>query len=706
VPSTLLRPDRNIWRLDRAERAAVLLDAGTFFGAVREALTKATSSIFIIGWDLDSRTRLVGESGETDDGLPDTLVDLLSELVKRRPGLVVNILVWDYSVLYAAERELFPALSFRWRTPRRIRYCLDDDLPLGASHHQKFVVVDDAVAFCGGLDLTIRRWDTREHRPYEPRRIDPAGTAYPPFHDVQAIVDGAPARALAELARIRWARGTGQRTEPVSPTGDPWPESVTPDLTGIDVGIARTFSASESETDIREVERLFFDMVDRAERTIYIENQFLTATSFAERLAKRMAERPELEVVMVAPKSAHSWLEEHTMQAGLARFMSVFADAGLTQRARLFHPVVTEGARKVDVMVHSKVTIVDDVCLRVGSANLCNRSFGLDTECDLAFEAKTDEQRKDIARLRNRMLGHFCGVGASDVAGVLSRDGSLIKAAESLSKNGHILRSGSVDSACLAQASALEAVADPERPIPLPDFLRNFVGERPRARRFGRFVKVIGIGLIVVMLVLAWRFTPLATLTDPQTIGEWLAMVADAPAAPAIVLAIFVVGSLVAFPVTLLIAATAASFGPIFGFLYAAAGAIAGAITTYGVGMLIGRQTLEDFLGPRLNRIRRSFARRGVLAVAIVRMVPIAPFTLVNIAAGASKIPLTDFVFGTMIGMMPGLVLMSALGYQILSVLTRPTLANVGWFLLAVIAWIGVSIGAQALVLRYRKSQP
>ncbi|MGH6768898.1 MAG: VTT domain-containing protein [Xanthobacteraceae bacterium] len=705
MSSDLLEPDRNVWRLDRAERAAVLLDAGALFGAVREALLKATSSVFIIGWDLDSRTRLVGENGTADDGLPETLVDFLSALVKRQPNLVVNILVWDYSVLYAAERELFPVLSLRWSTPRRIRYCLDDDLPLGASHHQKFVVVDDAVAFCGGLDLTIRRWDTCSHRLDDPHRTDPSGAAYPPFHDVQAIVDGAPARALGELARIRWERGACERAAPIRPTGNPWPDSVKPDLSGIDVGIARTFSASEEGTDVREVERLFFDMIDRAERTIYIENQFLTATRFAEHLAKRMVERPALEVVMVAPKAAHSWIEEQTMHAGLTRFMGVFAAAGLMERVRLFHPIVTEGSRSVNVMVHSKVMVVDDACLRVGSANLNNRSFGLDTECDLAFEAKTSEHRKDIARLRDRMVGHFCGVPESEVADALSHTGSFIKTAESLSKNGHSLQPCDLDGASVAQASALEAVADPERPIPLPEFLRNFVGERPRARRLSRVAKVVGIGFVVLMLVLAWQFTPLASLTDPRTVGEWLELVAETPAAPAIVLAIFVVGSLVAFPVTLLIAATAASFGPVLGFLYAATGAIAGAITTYGVGALIGRQALEDILGPRLNRIRRGFTRRGILAVAVVRMVPIAPFTLVNVAAGASKIPLTDFLLGTMIGMLPGLVLMSALGYQILSVLTRPTLANVGWFVLAVAAWIGVSIGAQALVLRYRKSK-
>ncbi len=371
---------------------------------------------------------------------PEGFVEFLSALVERRPQLTVHILVWDYSILYAIERELFPEISVRWRTPRRVRFCLDDELPLGASHHQKIVVVDDTLAFSGGLDLTNRRWDTREHRLDHPQRADPSGAPYPPFHDVQAMVDGKAALALAELARERWIRGACERTPRIHPVGDPWPQSITPELTAIDVGIARTCPETEEAREIREVESLFLDMVDRAERTIYIENQFLTSRRFAERLANRMKERPQLEVVLVAPKEAHSWLELQTMQGGLARFMKVFADAGVGERACLVYPDVTADGRSIDTMVHSKVMVVDDTMLRVGSANLNNRSFGLDTECDLAFEAGTPAHRAAIIRIRDRMIGHFCGVTETEVAATLAQSGSLIKSVRSLTRNGHSLK--------------------------------------------------------------------------------------------------------------------------------------------------------------------------------------------------------------------------------------------------------------------------
>jgi len=700
----ILQPDKNVWRIEQAGRAAVLSDA-QYFGALRAALLKAQSTVFIVGWDLDSRTRLVGESGKADDGFPEGLVDFLSALAEQRPKLVVHLLVWDYSVLYTLERELFPLLSLHWRTPDRIRYCLDDDLPLGASHHQKIVTVDDAVAFSGGLDLTIRRWDSCDHRFKNECRVDPAGEPYFPFHDVQAVVDGEAARALAELARQRWERGACNRPPPMAPPADRWPDGVRPDLTDIDVGIARTYPAVDEDPEIREVEALFFDSIDRAEHCIYIENQYFTISRLAERLAQRMREVPALETVLIAPMTAHSWLEEKTMQAGLVRCMRLLADAGVSERVALLYPEVSNGGETVDTMVHSKVTIVDDVLLRIGSANLNNRSFGLDTECDLAFEAQTPEHRKSIAAIRDRMLGHFCGVGADEVAASVARTGSFIATARELTDGCHRLKPVELPEQDLDDMTTLEGIGDPERPIEPPAFVQSFVGERPRARRLRRFAKVIAVGLIAVFLLLSWRFTPLAGLADPDTIRAWLASIAENRAAPLIVIAAFVLGGLVVFPVLLLIAGTAATFGPVLGFAYAAAGAMASAIVTYGLGHMLGRRALEGVVGPRLNRVRRSIARRGVLAIAVVRMVPIAPFTLVNLVAGASKIPLSDYIFGTMIGMAPGIILMSALGYQIYGLITEPTLGNVVMFIAAVLAWIGVTVGVQALLVRWRSAK-
>jgi phospholipase D1/2 len=133
--STILQPARNVWRIEDAARAAVLVDGASFFGAVRQAFLNAQRSIFIVGWDIDSRTRLVGEGIDPDDGYSPILAELLSELVETRADLRVYILLWDYPMVYAQEREMFPRLSLQWQTPSRVMLCMDDAVPFGSSQH-------------------------------------------------------------------------------------------------------------------------------------------------------------------------------------------------------------------------------------------------------------------------------------------------------------------------------------------------------------------------------------------------------------------------------------------------------------------------------------------------------------------------------------------------------------------------------------------
>jgi phospholipase D1/2 len=129
----------------------------------------------------------------------------------------------------------------------------------------QFVAV---IRLLGSQDVTIRRWDTNQHPLDHPSRIDPTGKPYAPYHDVQAIVDGNAALALAKLVRERWKNGACERAPPIRPVGDPWPAGIVPDLERIDVGIARTYPALEDQDEIRECEALFFDSVERAERAI------------------------------------------------------------------------------------------------------------------------------------------------------------------------------------------------------------------------------------------------------------------------------------------------------------------------------------------------------------------------------------------------------------------------------------------------------
>ena len=695
----ILQPGRNVWRVEHAPRAAVLVDGAAFFGAVREAFLNARRSIFIVGWDIDSRTRLVGEQAPAD-GYPLVLSEFLSELVRTRPELEVYILLWDYSVVYAAERELFPRLSLQWQTPSRVTLCMDDAVPFGSSQHQKLIVVDDALAFSGGLDLTQRRWDTSAHVPHSSARVDASEQAYSPFHDVQMMVNGDAAHALARLARRRWCRADAAEP-PFAPFGDPWPRSIAPDFFNVRVGIARTEPAYNGQGKVAEVEALFFDSIAAAQKSIYIENQFMTSLDVAHSLARRLRERPRLELVTVCPRNYTSWVVSTTLGNRRGDFMRIVRDAG-GDRVRMTYPCVADGNVLVETMVHSKVMIVDDRFLRVGSANLNNRSQGTDTECDLIIEASSAAERSVIRRVRHRLLADHCGTDAALVEVAIDQHGSIVAAVDNLSTREHRLCPLELPESMDEISVVLEGFVDPKRPL---DAAQMWQRIREKAQRMLRPGIAMGTALLLALvLTLIWQFTSVSEFVTLDHAKSLFSSVAESHwAAPLWVLGIFLAAGAIAFPVTLLIVATMATFGPWLGFLYALIGVLASAIVMYWIGVWVGSDALRAVLGKRWRRARLEINERGFLAVAAIRLLPVAPFTLVNLIAGACAVGFLDYVAGTMIGMLPGLLVASLLGHGIVTVFTDMSFINVMQLLLALVAWFSMAWIAQKLIGRLRK---
>lgn len=691
----LLRPGRNIWCREKAARASVLVDGANYFDALRKAMLNAREAIHIAGWDLDSRMKLVGESGKADDGFPEKLAAFLSALVTRKPHLRIRLLLWDYSVVFAFERELTPLYSFLWATPPQIELCLDDTLPIGASHHQKIAVIDDSMAFSGGLDLTRRRWDTSEHRPGDERRIDPTGAGYDPFHDVQMAVDGAAAVALGRLFRERWKRAACERLPAPRQPGaaDRWPEGLEPDFRDVEIGIARTLPACADQAEVREVEALFFDMVDAAERSLYVENQFLTCQRFTRRLIERLKARPELEALLVTPQAYRSWIEHQAMGVGRERVMALLTEAGVADRVRIVFPEARTDGESVPVMVHAKVMIVDDRLLRIGSANLCNRSMGFDTECDLVIEATNERERAAIRAVRDRMIGEHVGLGVDDAADLVPSDGSILALIERASGHRRLV-DVSLPPASELPLPALDALGDPLEPL---------YDERVptgKVQSWRRWLPLAAGAVVLLALVVAWAYSP---FSEPARMIAALDGVAERPWAPAFVVALFVLGGLVVFPVSVLIVTTVAVFDGWAGGVIAGVGAMASAVVTYVIGQRMGAGALRRLIGPRINRIRRAFADRGVITVATVRLVPVAPFSFVNLVAGAAGVRFFDYLIGTVLGLMPGLILFTALGRQIVEMISKPSLTSMGLLVGFILLWIACSLGLQLLVSHFRR---
>jgi uncharacterized membrane protein YdjX (TVP38/TMEM64 family)/phosphatidylserine/phosphatidylglycerophosphate/cardiolipin synthase-like enzyme len=700
----LFRPGRNAWRVAPAARAAVLIDAANYYGTLRQALMRAQRAIYIVGWDVDSRTPLVGPSGEPDDDLPRELGPFLSALVERRPELKINILLWDYSLFFTSEREAMPSLALRWKMPPQIDLCLDDAIPLGSSHHQKIVVVDEALAFSGGLDLTIRRWDTCGHDPSCKYRIDPAGKPYGGFHDVQIMVDGEAAKAVTELARARWARAAVEELPQVPSLPVPWPECAEPHFRNVAVAISRTEPPYAEHSVVQEVETLFDDMIASAHRTLYVESQYLSCSRFARALAKALRRNPELEAVVVSPYKYRGKLERTVMTSGRARVARILRQAGVAGRVLLAAPRIRHDGKAADPHVHSKVMIVDDRYLRVGSANLCHRSMGTDTECDLSIAAGDDEAaRASVTKVRNELIAEHAGVGVEELQAAIAQHDSLIAAIRSLPKRDHWLQEIADRSLPVSPPSMWEYVADPRTPID-PTRLLSDAGTAVGRSKRRPLLAAAGILLTLALflgLAAAWRLTPLAELTDPDVLASTMTALKGPLAALAVML-VFVMLGLLMFPVMVLIAVTAAVFGAWPGMLYAGLGALASAIVTYAIGRWLGPRGLRQFFGPRLNLITRSFARKGIPTVTLVRLVPVAPYSIVNLAAGAICIPALDYILGTALGLLPGLAIMSVLGDRAITLIQQPSLGGVAALVGLLVVAIGISIGLQMFISRRR----
>jgi len=357
-------------------------------------------------------------------------------------------------------------------------------------------------------------------------------------------------------------------------------------------------------------------------------------------------------------------------------------------------------------MIHSKVMVVDDKLLRIGSANINNRSMGTDTECDIVIEANDAMQRKQITEIRNRLIADHSGLTPSEAGQAFHAAPGLLSAC-GFSARGHSLRhvdDGDPDPAEVARY--IERIADPERPIPVDALLSMEMSGRRAIFPTASAVKLATALAIVLGLTLAWNFTPLSEFLDSKTIEATMAEFASSTWAPAYVVGAFVLGGLVAFPLILLIAGTAAAFGPVLGFAYAAAGSLASALFTYFIGAWLGRDTLESVLGPRLNRIRARVQRSGILAVAAIRLVPIAPFTIVNMVAGANGINPSHYTIGTALGLLPGLLMLSVIGSQIMDIIFNPSLGGLALLAAGIAAWIIVVFGAQTLLARLRDAEP
>ena len=479
-----LEEGQNCWRRSHIKEGGFILSGQDFFRAFRQALLQAKRYVYILAWDISESIELTREEG-VNDGHPVKLNEFIFSVLDANPELEVYILLWDYSMFYLAEREWLPFTKMARKKHPRFYLETDDAINIGASHHQKVIVVDDALAFCGGFDLSTWRWDTTKHHADDPHRITPDGESYQPYHDVQLIFTGKAAKDMGDLCAQRWLRGTGNNLPRLESERDdwPWPSSVNRDFQNIEAGIALTYSSYRNYQATFQIRKLYLDIIKSSKHYIYLENQYLSSHEITEALIERLKDEEGPEVVIVLTREA-GLTEEITLGVLRDRLLEKLANADQHGRFSAFYPFVEDDSgHKTQVYVHSKVLIADDRTILAGSANLSNRSMKVDSEVGLVLIFQ--EPAEEVRQLLQRLFAIHFGCSEETVIRALGTEDSLSSMIKNVG-NGRLHRLRKLEigtSSPLLRKIADTQLLDPDEPLSPASWMRKVIQEGQGGRR-------------------------------------------------------------------------------------------------------------------------------------------------------------------------------------------------------------------------------
>jgi phosphatidylserine/phosphatidylglycerophosphate/cardiolipin synthase-like enzyme len=430
--TAIIQLGRNAWQRLHADATGVIVDAEDYYHAVYWAASRAQGYVLMSGWQFDSGVPLL-RGADVPSGADVRFLKFLDGLCRQRPSLRVYLLAWDFHVILAGEREWLQRVIFHWLTSPNLHFRFADHPSATGSHHQKFVVVDGGLAFLGGMDVCEARWDDRRHLAHNPLRLS-HGHPQKPYHDVQAWLAGREtARALEELFSERWQQAGGPPLQLRSAGRPEVPVRASLPLAGTTVALSRTDPRPDGST-IREVEHLFEDAIAAADRLIYVETQYFSSRRIREALVRRMRASggPRAEIVIVVNEQAEALKEELAVGLRQAQNLEILRDvASETGCALGSYFSLADGAhdRFRATYIHSKLMIVDDRFLTVGSANLTNRSMGVDSELHVAWEHQEDHGPPvdTIRNVRVSLLAEHAGLSATDAAGLETIEGLVAR---------------------------------------------------------------------------------------------------------------------------------------------------------------------------------------------------------------------------------------------------------------------------------------
>jgi phospholipase D1/2 len=673
----LFQPGRNCWRVTEARHLSLLVDCEAFYRAVHAAICNARRSIFIVGWEVHSRVRLLRGEDERNSEAPSVFVDLLAWKAKQSPNVQIYLLRWDSSVVFVAERELMTGFVWTSNTPENIHVCQDETAPLGGSHHQKVIIVDEELAFTGGMDIARERWDNRSHSLLNHERVDSSGP-YDPYHDVQVMFDGPAVEPLLQLVKDRWKRAAKYPAITLLPgvckdgqLVDSWPAIFLPTQKNMACAISRTIPESADVRAVNEVHEMYLDMISRAEKSIYIENQFLTAEDIALALNQQLKKQPKLKVTIVSSYNPKGLFERESMWAGRIEFKKILMKGISRARVQMVSPGIKDDEGKIHYKrIHSKIFCVDDKYLRVASSNLNHRSMGLDTECDVTFAASTPLQRRWIKDTRDDLIAEHTTYGYQ-----------FYNIDDRQFTDQHL-------------QSLAHAIADPSEPG-----VRKIFSNPPRIKVMGALLLLLLLGVIIAVVNNNARWL------EPTSIQSFLELSRVSKFALPIVCLVYILAGFLFFPVTMLSLITAAVFGSFWGPAYGMVGALLSAAIMFSVGRAAGVKWLRKFFGSRIRMVDEHFKNAGVVGVTAIRLLPLAPFSLVNLAAGISSVKFFDYIVGTFFGFLPGLFAKGLVADSMMQMFIQPTNKAKMYLAIGLVAWIAFTVASYYFAKNWYKKR-
>ena len=679
MTDTQYKPGENCWQIAKANQACVILDAENYYKNLYENLCKAKQQIIFLGWDFDSRLQLIRPEEPPTKNQPVIFGTMLKKLTKKNPKLHIHIIAWDFATLYLPMREMFQKLKFTFNAPR-INFIFDGQHPLASAHHQKIVVIDNQIAYCGGLDITTMRWDNVYHHANEPLRKD-LGQTYAPFHDIMVGLTGPAAKELGDLARERVFNATGKEL-PV-PYDEPLESeqgrfSCGTHFGPLNVAIARTVPNFRGCKEIREVEALFCDQIRAAETYIYIENQYLTAGIIVEALKESLERAYGPTIMIILPEDQSDVMSRMVINGLESAAIQTLRDADKNKRffaGYLHNPDIKAG---LFGNIHSKLISLDDRELRIGSANLNNRSMGLDTECDITLLSDGDVQLQKKFRTETaHLIAHHYGCAFQTVLKEWEEvDLNFPKLVERLNAICvRQMRPFKVDLQAIS-ITALNAIAETDRPSKL-----ERAADRLLAKGFdhqvGFFFRVVPVGFISTAI-----FSALFAISDrgvdySRTLFPFSNVLASGGVinqAAAIALVGFLLAGMMIIPYPLLLIWSITTLGK-FGLPVIIIGTFLSTVLGYLFGRAVGRNP-NRLPGRWLPMVDAKMRYGGFWNLFWSRAYPFAPYSIISYMAGRNHIPFKTFLLGSIAGITPYLAAVFLIHIQLLNFTTAPSLRH------------------------------